>query len=42
MLSSSSLTEESVEGIISPTHSFITWHLAIWLQVFSNPPKEKT
>ena len=31
MLSSSSLTEEGVEGIIPSTNGFITGHLSIWL-----------
>ncbi|TRY55671.1 hypothetical protein DNTS_016518 [Danionella cerebrum] len=31
MFSSSSLTEESVEGVISSSNSFVTWHLTIWL-----------
>jgi hypothetical protein len=31
MFSCSSFTEESVEGVVSTTDSFITWHLTIWL-----------
>lgn len=31
MLATSGFTEESVEGIISTTNSFIRWHLTIWL-----------
>lgn len=32
MLSSTSLTEEGVEGIITPTHCLVTRHLSIGLQ----------
>jgi len=31
VFSSSSLTEESVEGIITTTDSFVRWHLSVWL-----------
>jgi hypothetical protein len=31
MLTGSSFTEESVEGIIATTDCFIGWHLSIWL-----------
>ena len=31
MFSSSSLTEEGIERIISTTNSLVWWHLTIWL-----------
>jgi len=31
MLAGTSLAEESVECIIATANSFVTWHLAIWL-----------
>ena len=31
MLSSTSLGEEGVEGIIATTNGFVGWHLTIWL-----------
>jgi hypothetical protein len=31
MFASTSLTEESVEGVISTPNGFVTWHLSIWL-----------
>lgn len=32
MLPCSSLTEEGVEGVITPTNCLVTWHLSIGLQ----------
>lgn len=32
MLPSTSLTEEGVEGVITPTNGLVTWHLSIRLQ----------
>lgn len=37
VLSSPRFTEESVEGIVSAAHSFVTWHLAIRLQTKRSP-----
>ena len=31
MFSCTSLTEECVETVITSPHSFVTWHLAVWL-----------
>jgi hypothetical protein len=39
MLSSTSLTEEGVEGIIATANGFVTWHLAIGLDAMLKTEK---
>jgi hypothetical protein len=31
VLSGTSLTEESVEGIVTTSNGFVRWHLTVWL-----------